>query len=341
MADAPWPARPDLTDLPPAIEAFELLRRLQTAERRFGHTGGATTEPARLGQAIRLGPAPCETDGWDAPGGNDPARVALNIIGLFGPEGPMPLHLSRRMFQRMSERWYASAGADAPGADRSFLEFCNLLQHRMIALYFRAFAEAQPAVAADHGGGRFAVMLAALAGSGLPGVAAAMDDPDLLLRHATDLADTPRSPERLAALLSDLLAAPVRLVEFVPYWQAMPTALESRLGRVHAQLGAGAMIGPRVYQPQCRARIQVGPLALPQYRALMQDGPALTALRRLLRFVMGDEIGFDLQLLLNRAAVPAPELGRCIALGRLGWLPGGPDADRDDLVLPLDERQAA
>lgn len=350
MADATRPARPDLTrkasdnlPLPPGIEAFELMRRLESPAHRFGDAGGAGQEPARLGQEIRLGPAAREVARFSPAENGTPAHIALEITGLFGPEGPMPLHLSRRIMERMSERWFAGGSLSEPGADRAFLEFCNLLQHRMMALYYRAFADAQPAVAADHGReGRLSGMVAALAGLGLPGTAEAMDDPALALRHATGLASQIRGPERLAAMLSDLLAAPVRVVEFAPHWQDIPKALASRLGRAHVGLGRGAMPGPRVYQPQARAEIVVGPLTLSQYRALIgHEAPARAALRRLLRFVMGEEIGFDLRLVLAAPEVPAATLGSGVALGRTGWLADRTARDRDDLALPLDERQAA
>lgn len=342
MADAPRPAPADLTPdaPPPGIEAFELMRRLETATQRFGHAAPPAQEPARLGQEVRLGPAAREVADWRPASDQRPARIALEITGLFGPEGPMPLHLSRRILQRLSERWFA--GGPEPGADRAFLEFCNLLQHRMMALFYRAHAEAQPAIAADQGRqGRLGAMIAAMAGLGLPGSAAALPESALATRHATALASDIRSPERLAALLSDLLAAPVRVVEFLPHWQPIPAPLASRLGGPHAGLGAGAVLGPRVYQPQARAGITVGPLPLDQYRALAEPGPAQAGLARLLRFVMGEEIGFQLRLVLAAADLPAPRLGSGIRLGRTGWLAGGAARDRDDLARSLDERQVA
>jgi len=342
MADAPRSARPDLTDLPPTVEAFELMRRMESAARGFGHSGSAQEEPARLGQEVRLGPAPCEVSSWSVAQPGAAARIMLETTGLFGPEGPMPLHLSRRILERLSERWFSGDDRAEPGADRSFLEFCNLLQHRMMALYYRAFADAQPAVSADHrDAGRFASMLAAIAGIGLPGTAPSLDDPELALRHATSLAGNARSPETLADLLADLLGAKVEIVEFAPHWQAIPPHLATRLGAAHAGLGTGAVIGPRLYQPQSRVEIRVGPLDLPQYRDLMRDGPARAALVRLLAFVMGEALGFDLRLVLAAEAVPAPELGRGVELGRLGWLAASGSRDRSDLALPLDQRRAA
>ncbi|WP_299362929.1 type VI secretion system baseplate subunit TssG [uncultured Paracoccus sp.] len=347
MADAAGPARPDLTQdsaaptLPAGIEAFELMRRLETPASGFGRSGPAAREPARLGQQVRLSPAPCEVAAWSPPRDDRPAWIAVEITGLFGPEGPMPLHLSRRILERMSERWFRGDRSPEPGADRTFLEFCNLLQHRMMAFHYRAFADAQPAVAADHGGeGRLTLMLAALAGIGLPGSAEALDDPHLVLRHATSLASEIRNPERLEAVLSDLLNASVRVAEFRSCWQVIPPRLASALGRAHADLGGGAMLGPRVYQPQAQAEIIVGPLTFDQYAALMGPGPPRDALRRLLGFVMGEEIGFDLRLVLAGTEVPDPVLGAGPALGRSAWLAGGAGGDRRDLVVPLDERQA-
>ena len=40
-----------------------------------------------------------------------PARVTVNNLGLLGPEGPMPLHLTRWVLDRLSQRWFDGASA--------------------------------------------------------------------------------------------------------------------------------------------------------------------------------------------------------------------------------------
>jgi type VI secretion system protein ImpH len=65
----------------------------------------------------------------------------------------------------------------------------------------------------------------------------------------------------------------------------------------------------------------LGPLELDQYRDFLPTGTAWEPLSALLRFYSGDELDFEVQLVLKRQQVPACELGREDETApRLGWL---------------------
>lgn len=337
MADDAGQPQPDLTSLPvPPIDLgfFELLARLETPGRRFGRAGRAADEPARLGQSIRLAFSTRDVAAYTAGNGDAAPRVDVDIIGLLGPEGPMPLHITRWVMARLSERWFAG-GADRATADTAFLDFCNLLQHRMIALYWRAWADARPEVQAPQGsGGRARATLAALAGLGLPGTGGRGDGAalgPLKTAQATSLGQEVRSPERLTGFLAEMLGVPVALSEFVGDWTDIPAGLQTGLGRAHAALGQSAVIGRRVFQRQNRAELKIGPLDLATYTALIEDDGLRDRLTHAILFVSGQEITFDLRLVLRADAVPAPRLGAG-RLGRTIWS-GDTTTDRDDLRI--------
>lgn len=324
MANVAGTPRPDLSHRPAASEDmdfFELLRRLERDGLRFGRPGGPDREPARLGQRVRLSFATRDIANFTPPGETTPARVDVEVLGLIGPEGVLPLSLTRRMLSRLSDRWFT--GGEGASADTTFLDFCNMLQHRMLALYWRAWVEAQPAAQAELGsGGRARAMLDTLAGIGLPGLREAnaqTDDPELVLRHATSLAGQVNGPERLTRYLADFLDAPVRLVEFTGDWLDIPQPLQTRVGRAHAGLGTGAVIGARSFQRQTRAELCVGPLDFVRFAALIADRRKLAALRRAICFAAGTDIDYDLRLVVARDEVPKARLGRS-QLGRTAWL---------------------
>lgn len=342
MADGPGQPRPDLgfrTPDPEEIGFFELLRRLEREGLRFGRSGGPGSEPARLGQRARLAMATRDIAGFAPPGERTPAQVDVEVLGLFGPEGAMPLHMTRWIMSRQSERWFTAADSGGQGrvtADTTFLDFCNMLQHRQLSLYWRAWADQHPEVGIEHSsGGKVAAMLKTLAGVASPAVRAAVSrggDPDLALRQATSLGQQVNRSERLTDYLADLLKVPVRLVEFVGHWLEIPAPLQTRLGQAHHGLGRGAMVGARVFQRQDRAELRLGPLTLQRYLTLTADKAVLGTLRRAIRFVAGADITYDLRLVLARAEVPEPRLGQC-ALGRTTWLGGPPRQDADDFAL--------
>jgi len=333
VADDAGQPRPDLTGDVPAPETmgfFELLRRLERDQMRFGRSGGPSKEPARLGQRARLTFGTRDVAGFH-PGA--PPKVDVDVLGLLGPEGALPLHITRWVMGRMSDRWFTD-GSDA-ASDTTFLDFCNLLQHRMMALYWRAWGDARPEVQIEHeAAGRVRALVETLAGVALPGAKPKLSDAQtrLKLRHATSLGRQVFSVERLTGYLSDVLEAPVALTEFLGTWTEIPPRLQSRLGGPHAQLGRSAVVGSRSFQRQTLVELRVGPLPLARFTEFLAD-PALTSrLRHAIRHAMGREMEFNLRLVLAKGDVPDTRLGHS-QLGRTSWLAPQRKSDAADLRL--------
>jgi type VI secretion system protein ImpH len=343
MADDARQPLPDLMTRgtePPAEETqvFALLRRLERDGRRFGHCGRPESEPARLGQAIRLGFATRDVEAVMPPTDKRPARVSLVAVGLMGPEGPLPLHMTRRVLDRLSQRWYAG-GMTGATADTTFADFSDMLQHRALALYYRAWADNRPEVQAEReGGGRLGALTAALAGIGLFDTERQLDR--VRRRHAPALGRQVDAAGTVAAVLGDVLGAPVTLREFVGDWLVQPRALQTRLGGKHATLGRGAALGPRSFQRQSRIEIRVGPLQRLAFERLLPGTPGLATLRAVTRGLIGDSLDADIRLVLARGEAPPARIGRT-CLGRTGWLTPRADADADQLRLPVGARRAA
>jgi type VI secretion system protein ImpH len=317
------------------MDFFELLRRLEQDGARFGRSGGPMQEPARLGQRARLSFSTRNVAGFVPGSETNPPRVDVEVIGLLGPEGAMPLHITRWVMSRMSDRWFVSADSDA-ASDTTFLDFCNLLQHRMIALYWRAWADARPEVQVEHGqAGRVQAMVDALAGVGLPGTkpkGASDAQTRLKKRHATSLGRQVYSVERLTGYLRDVLESPINLVEFVGTWTQIPPRLQSRLGQSYALLGQSAVVGGRSFQRQTLVELRVGPLSFSRFQDFLADPELLGRLQHAVRHAMGREMEFNLRLVLDRREIPDAQLGKC-RLGRTTWLSPKRQADADDLRL--------
>ena len=341
MAVEPRHTRPDLSG-EAGIEAFELLRRLETPGARFGGTGGPDREPARLEQSARLSFAAADVAAYTAGRDGEPDRVSLNILGLLGPEGPMPLHLTRWVLERLSNRWFAGKSEGAT-SDTAFLDFINILQHRLMALYWRAWADARPEVEFAHGTtGRISAMLRALAGNGLRGFRQDSKGREAAkARHATSLALAAHGPDRVLRYLEDVAGAPVRLVEFVGVWTEVPARLQSRLGRAHCRLGQTAVVGGRVFERQATAEIRIGPMPLDRFLAHLDDPEQRAELAHAVLFAAGHGLAYDLRLVLMAEAVPAARLGSS-RVGRTAWLTPICGRDADDMrVHRYLERAAA
>ena len=340
MADDARQSLPDLDTVDPkraeelseTFDFFELLRRLERRGGLFGHSGSPQREPARLGQHVRLSFSARDVVEFREAKDKAPARVTVTNLGLMGPEGPLPLHLTRWVLDRLSQRWFTGADAQQT-SDTTFLDFVNILQHRLIALYYRAWADAHPAVQVERAvGGRVRAMLEAMAGIGLPGTQNA-DLDTVKLRQAASLANQVEGPGPRSRLLAETVKVAGEINELNCAWVTKTTTLQTRLAKAYAGLGRGATIGPRVFNRQSRIELRVGPLGYDDFKAFLPGGPRLKLFKQAVRDMVGESLDVDLRIVLARDAVPPPRIG-AVQLGRTAWLARPAErGDADDMRL--------
>jgi type VI secretion system protein ImpH len=163
-----------------------------------------------------------------------------------------------------------------------------------------------------------------------------------LLYYSGLLSLKPRSAGALRSVIGDYFDLPVRIEQFVGTWYRLEEDSQFRSmedGQFRGQLGVSSVIGDEIWDQQSRARIALGPLTRSRYEEFLPEGDGYVALRALLEFLFGPEIGFDLQLVLKRDDVPAARLddGSALRLGWLTWLKSKAEFDRipDDTILAL------
>jgi type VI secretion system protein ImpH len=319
---------PGPADRAAPCDFFAALRLVEIAHAslpRVGKAARAQEEPLRLTQPPQLA-FPTSSVAVSSPRANgSAAKLAVRLIGLFGSGGPLPLHLTSYALERRQQ-----------AGDEAFIDFCGLLQHRLIALFYRAWADARPHIQHDRPAqDRFRLYLGALAGLGLPALRDRDSLPDRFkLHHAGLLGYQSSHLERAEILLRDLLRVPVQLEEFVGGWLDLPERLRTKLGVAGTRLAVDAVVGVASFQRQHLFRIRVGPLDLATYLALLPGGERLDRLTALVRLLVGDALEWNLVLALAAAEVPAMRLNGGARLGWTSWLTKeARSRDADDLVL--------
>jgi type VI secretion system protein ImpH len=326
-----------------ALDLFQALRLIEAACRdrpRLGTAPRAAGDPLRLGQAPHLGFPPGAIAAVSPGDHGIPDKLRLLALGLFGPMGPLPLHLTAWAAGiRHGPAQAGVSGADERVDDPAFADFCDMLQHRALTLYYRAWAAARPHVQYDRPGeDRFALFAGAVCGIALPGLRHRDAVPDeVKLRFAGLLGAQSGSPSRLARLIEHLLAVPVQVEEFVGAWLELPRRLWTRLarGRAAPRLGRDAVAGVRSYQRQYRIRIRLGPMSLATYEALLPGGSLRPSLVDAARNTIDEALDWDARLVLAKEEVPAELVldGRA-RLGWTSWLwTAARVKDAEDLVL--------
>ena len=320
---------------PFAFHFLQALRRLECVSRarpRLGASLRPADDPIRLGQEPSLAFAPSTIAAFRPGAGGRPARLLVHFFGSFGPNGPLPLHLTEYARDRQRN-----------ASDPTLVRFLDLFHHRLLTLFYRAWSQAEPTVQFDRPAeDRFATYVGALSGRGGEALRDRDAMPDLAKWFFTGrLAAVAKNPEGLRAILTSFLGTPVRVEEFVGHWMELPEDCRTRLGErpETGRLGQGAIAGSRVWDCQTKFRLVVGPVAFADYVRLLPYGDTAARLAAIVRNYVGDELAWDVKLVLRKEEVPRTCLGRTGRLGYTTWVVGrAPEADAEDFVIDLSAR---
>lgn len=263
-----------------------------------------------------------------------PAEVHVRFFGLFGPNGGLPLHVTETAFERRHHH-----------KDETLWRFVDLFHHRMLTLFFRAWAMHQPAVDLERGeDARYPRWIGALAGLGHESLQRrdAWDDFSKLF-HAGQLSRPTRNAAGLQAILQDFFGVPVDIRSFVGQWTPLPEESRCSLGADPRTggLGRSTYLGENLWDRQSKFRLRIGPLGLQDFQRFLPSEQACKRLRDIVRLFTGFEFAWDLQCVLRAGEVPATQLG---SNGRLGWTTWLKTrefiADADDLIINLEAHAA-
>ncbi|OOQ56174.1 hypothetical protein A0O00_12860 [Proteus mirabilis] len=315
LADDFWIS---LKNHPYEFDLFQVLRLLDAqggATWPLGKAPHPYQEPIRLGQQPSLSFAPSTLASVEAKKECDLHELMIYSFGLLGPNGPMPLHFTEYVRERYLHH-----------QDRTFVDFLNLFHHRLILLFYRAWADSQPAVSLDREDNQaFSHYISSLIGMG--------SDKGLIPRDAKcymagHFARQHYDAEGLAKILSHYFQLPVQIIENIPVWLPIETEQQTRLSMEQsAKLGQNSFLGLMTRDIQHKFRIELGPMTLSQYQLFLPGNKYATELRDWVRHYVGIEYLWDVRLILHKEEVTRTQLGGMHRLGLNSWLR---DADNSE-----------
>jgi type VI secretion system protein ImpH len=243
--------------------------------------------------------------------GEPPPTMWVTFMGLAGALGVLPRHYT----QLLSDPTFRHQTAPL----RDFLDIFN---HRLISLFYRAWEKYRFPIAYERRDeDAFSQYLYCLIGMGTGGLQRRLGISDeILLYYAGLLSQRPRAAVALEGLLQDYFGVDVEVEQFTGEWFLMnPDALTSLgLGGQNNRLGVDAALWERIWDPQARFRIKLGPLTYPQFQDFLPTSEAYRHLVELTRFFVGEELSFEVQPILRADEVPWCALGLKPST-RLGW----------------------
>jgi type VI secretion system protein ImpH len=253
-------------------------------------------------------------------------RVYLNFIGLFGPNGPLPLHMTEFARERILH-----------SNDHTLARFLDVFHHRVACFFYRAWAINQQTVSYEHAGhDRVGDYVASLIGDGMDSFHGRDMIADPAKLHYAGRLAAMRNAEGLEAVVQDYFGLKTKVETFVGEWIELPPDSRCRLGEspMTGTLGSTTIVGTRIWECQYKFRIVLGPMGYNDYQRMLPGGDSLARLKDWVRNYIGDELAWDLQLILKKEEVPAAQLGKSGRLGWSTWTKAGPlPRDADNLIL--------
>ncbi len=308
---------------------MRLIECMYPDKQRFGYSVKPSDDAIRMGQLPSMQFAPGALARFEM-NADYPAVLKVFFFGLFGPNGPLPIHLTEFARHRMNI-----------ARDPTFAEFADLFHHRLLSLFYRAWADKEPTTQLDRPhNDRFSIYVGSLLGIAERSQQQRDDICDHTKFHfAAHLGCQTKHADGLIAVLRSYFQVPIAMEEFVGEWLTIPKDGLCCLNadQQTGQLGVSATIGLHSWQCIHKFRLIAGPLDLQQFESFLPNGKKITAFSDLVKNYIGFEFKWDLNLILKKNEVPAIRLGKYGWLGWNSWLSArSRNDDAKDMFIDLE-----
>jgi type VI secretion system protein ImpH len=321
-------AESDLLAEPWRFDLLDVLRRYERENRHKPRIGDAATladefvvvsqNPYMEFPASTLEAAEREPSGR--------MRLVARFLGMFGPQGALPLTTTEETYHWLLER------------DDAFPRFADIFQRRFLALFFRAWADARPIAQQDRPAeDRFIAYVGSAIGVGTPpyrGVDSLSDFAKM--EFAGLIAPKAKSASRLRRMIAGLFDVKVEIDEFVGSWLAMDEGERSRLGAAGSSLGRDCIVGSTVFSVLDKFRIRVFVEDFEQYGRFLPGAELSRQVADAVFLQLGDEFDWDMELAIPAGEARPVRLGEGATLGWTSWM--SPNWSRTDQTIRTDAR---
>ena len=253
-------------------------------------------------------------------------RLTTRFLGLFGPQGALPLTTTEEAYAWLRER------------DDAFVRFADIFQRRFLALFFRAWADARPVAQNDRPDeDRFRMYIGAMIGIGAPACRNADSIPDpAKLQYAGLLAPRVKSASRLRSFLSDFLGTRVEIEEFAGSWLLFDPHERTRLGAAMSRLGVDCIAGAAMFSMSDTFRVRVYVRDIEHFRSFLPGSTVARDIADAVFLYVGAEYDWDMELAIPAGEIRPVRLGESALLGWTSWM--APNWARTDQMVRADAR---
>ena len=310
------------------FDLFSVLRRFERENGRQPRVGDAETltdEFVILSQNPYMEfPASTLEGAMREPSGR--MRLIARFLGMFGPQGALPLTTTEESYLWLLER------------DDAFPRFVDIFQRRFLALFYRAWADPRPIAQNDRpAADRFKAYIGSMIGVGSPPYRNVDTISDFAkMEFAGLIASKAKSASRLRSLIAGLFGVKVEVDEFVGSWLSFEPQECTQLGANQSRLGADTILGSSVFSVSDKFRLRVFVKDIVQYERFLPGSDLAEQVGDAVFLYLGEEFDWDMELAIPAGEVTPVRLGQGAKLGWTSWM--APNWSRTDQTIRTDAR---
>ena len=256
------------------------------------------------------------------------AQMSVNFLGLYGATSPLPAFYSEGILQ-------AKNGSD------STKDFMDLFNHRMISLVYRCWEKYRyyrlyknrlyknkhynalsqnKQTIEDNNSEPFTNWMFALCGLVQP---EQRNDPDVDWNRLLPFIGMLGMRCHSASVIESILRFYFKFQYFticsnMKRFIEIEDDQQNRLGKQCATLSTDLVLGNQVEDRSGKFRIKISRLTYERFIDFLPDGKNYESLRKIINYILRDQLDYDIELQLNKQDVPALSLSRHHQ-EKLGW----------------------
>ncbi|MGN0905235.1 MAG: type VI secretion system baseplate subunit TssG [Alphaproteobacteria bacterium] len=313
-----------------APDFFELVRRLENSRKDFprvGHASRPTLENVRFGQAPHLRFPSSEIAEIKPGNGDIDALIITYFFGLLGVNGPMPLEFTNYVFQR-SHNCY----------DPTWRRFLDIIHHRFLTLFYRAWATNEQAVSFDRpADDPITDVIRSLAGTPPDMKTEDTDFSCLTANYANHFGSYIKSRSSLEEILRNVLKIDLKIQDFVTEAYDIPPDCWCQVGNPRtAVLGRNMQIGRTYLSATHEFEIRIGPVPFSECRKWLPGSEGYDRLSRIIMLYLDRPLEYTIRFTIDGETIPFAAFGNPAStqLGRNCWI-GRSRGRNKDIILTI------
>ena len=304
------------------MELFSLIRSLESLcnfqnkigdEKRFGENNIRFTQTAFLSFQDKQINHLEDQDGV--------LKVDIKGFGLFGPNGALPIHITEQIYERRIHQ-----------KDQTFNDFVDIFHNRLIALFYKAWRDAQDIISLEgKDSWHFSRFIASVLGL------EHLHESESHVHHyskfdAANLLLNQNMPiDNLKAIIENYFDVPVEILKNIGQWIDASEFSTQLSNAKKLTLGQGLLIGDKIFDATQKIRFQIGPIQLDQYLSFLRGKKSAMKLIEWIEHYTRSQFQWDVEFIVDKQCVEQQQLGQNLILGYTSWL--GQPIDNPKVII--------